>query len=529
MSVQEAPIFPVLEGKVAIVTGAAQGMGKATASVFVRAGAKVVIADVKAEEGARVAKELSELGEVRFVQTDISKSEDVQKLVAETVSAFGKLDVAINNAAMTPDKTALLEFDEDYWGRLMDVNLTGTALCCKYQMQQMKKQGHGGSIVNIASINAYSPQPNMPAYTAAKHALLGLTKHAATEGGPSGIRVNAIAPGAIFSEMSAKALEIMGTTHDEFAPKVSSLNRFGQAHEVAHGSLWLASAARGLSTIPCSHIVPLPLTFPSLGIGSAIVRNLASKGSNVVINYATEGSDAAAAALAAELEQAYSIRALPLRADITSRSECERLVSRAKKHFRHPHTDAFQIDIIVHNAAIVYVGPVETVDEKEFQRIYEVNVLGPILLTGACKPYLPTDRSGRIVMLSSINSKVGTAYTTLYAGTKGAVEAMTRVWCRELAERATVNSINPGPVMTDMYLKASDEIKQSLALWNPLTPLVPVRDTDSPEVRALGEKFGGRAAYAEEIAGLVATICNPEFGWCTGSIISANGGLSFSV
>lgn len=203
MNVQEAPIFPVLEGKVAIVTGAAQGMGKATASVFVRAGAKVVIADVKAEEGAQVARELSELGEVRFVQTDISKSEDVQKLVAETVSAFGKLDVAINNAAMTPDKTALLEFDEEYWGRLMNVNLTGTALCCKYQMQQMKKQGHGGSIVNIASINAYSPQPNMPAYTAAKHALLGLTKHAATEGGPSGIRVNAIAPGAIFVSVPA--------------------------------------------------------------------------------------------------------------------------------------------------------------------------------------------------------------------------------------------------------------------------------------------------------------------------------------
>ncbi|KAJ5788876.1 uncharacterized protein N7518_005887 [Penicillium psychrosexuale] len=241
MDVPEAPIFPLLEGKVAIITGGAQGMGKATASVFLRAGAKVVIADLKEEQGAQVAEELSSLGEVRFVKTDISKSEDVQNLIKETVSAFGKLDVAINNAAMTPDQTPLIGFDESYWRRLVDINLTGTALCCKYQMQQMEKQGAKGSIVNIASINAYSPQPNMPAYTATKHALLGLTKHAATEGGPKGIRVNAIAPGAIFSDMSAAALEIMGTTHDEFAPKVSSLNRFGQAHEVAQGSLWLAS------------------------------------------------------------------------------------------------------------------------------------------------------------------------------------------------------------------------------------------------------------------------------------------------
>ncbi|KAL4928048.1 SDR family NAD(P)-dependent oxidoreductase [Aspergillus undulatus] len=515
MEFPEAPIFPVLRDKVAIVTGGAQGMGKATASVFLRAGAKVVIADVKAEQGAQVAEELSVHGEVRFVKTDISKSEDIQNLIAETVKAFGRLDVAINNAAMTPDQTALTEADEDYWRRLMDVNLTGTALCCKYEIQQMRKQGSKGSIVNIASINAYMPQPNMPAYTAAKHGLLGLTKHAATEGGPTGIRVNTVAPGAIFSAMSAKALEIMGTTHDEFAPKVSSLNRFGQPHEVAQASLWLASDASSYVN--------------GISIGAAIVRNFASKGCNLIINYATQSSDEPAAALASDLEKTYSIRALPIRADITTKDECERVVSTAKQRFVNPDTGAFQIDIIIHNAAILFLGPLETVDPDEFHRIYEVNVLGPILLTAACKEYLPTDRSGRIVTLSSINSKVGTEHTTLYAGTKGAIEAMTRVWARELAERATVNSINPGPVMTDMYLSAPDEVKQGLARWNPLTPLVGVRENDSPEVRELGEKFGGRAAYAEEIAGLIATICNPEFGWCTGSIISANGGLSFSI
>jgi NAD(P)-dependent dehydrogenase (short-subunit alcohol dehydrogenase family) len=131
-------------------------------------------------------------------------------------------------------------------------------------------------------------------------------------------------------------------------------------------------------------------------------------------------------------------------------------------------------------------------------------------------------------MMSSINPKIGTPNTTLYSGTKAAMEAMTRVWCRELAERATVNAINPGPVMTDMYLSASEEVKQGLALWNPITPLVAVRETDSDEVKELGNRLGGRAAYDHEIAGMVAILCDPDAGWCTGSVVSANGGLCFS-
>ncbi|KAJ5887857.1 hypothetical protein N7495_007898 [Penicillium taxi] len=269
------------------------------------------------------------------------------------------------------------------------------------------------------------------------------------------------------------------------------------------------------------------VTGSARSIGAAIARNLASKGCNVIINYATKSSDSLAKALAIELEQEYSIQALPVQADISSRAQCESLIAVTKNHFSK--LGSFQIDIIIHNAAICYVGPLESVVEDEFRRIYEVNVLGPILLTAACKQYLPSDRSGRIVLLSSINSKVGTENTTLYAGTKGAVEAMTRVWARELSENATVNAINPGPVMTDMYMSADDDIKHSLAKWNPLTPLTAVRPDDSEEMRILGEKFGGRPAYAEDIAGLIATICNPEFRWCTGSIISANGGLSFSI
>lgn len=271
------------------------------------------------------------------------------------------------------------------------------------------------------------------------------------------------------------------------------------------------------------------VTGSARSIGAAIVRNFASKGCNVIINYATQASDGPAAKLATELESSHGVRAVTVRADISKTSECDKIIEAAKEHFTNPETGALQIDILIHNAAILYLGPLEAVVEEEFQHIYAVNVLGPTLLTAACKPYLPTDRSGRIVMMSSINPKIGLPGTSLYSGTKASLEALARVWCRELAERATVNCINPGPVMTDMYLSASEDVKKQLALWNPVTPLVPVRDTDSPEVRELGERLGGRAAYEHEIAGAIATICNPEFGWCTGNLIGTNGGLTFSI
>ncbi|KAK9423170.1 hypothetical protein SUNI508_04464 [Seiridium unicorne] len=230
-TVAEAPVYPVLKGKVVIITGGIQGMGRATAEVFLKAEAKVVIADVQADKGEATATELSKLGDITFIQTDISNSEQVQNLIVKTIE---------NMDGWT-----------DYWNKLVGINLTGTALCCKYEMRQMIKDGTKGSIVNIASINAFRPQPNMPAYTSSKHALIGLTKHASSEGGPKGIRVNARAPGAISSEMSAAALEIIGVTEEEFAKGASYLHRFGRPHEVAQGSLWLCSDASSFVTGTC--------------------------------------------------------------------------------------------------------------------------------------------------------------------------------------------------------------------------------------------------------------------------------------
>ncbi len=241
--------FPVLKDKVAIITGAAMGMGEATARLFADAGAKVVVADFNEEAGEKVATSIvAEGGEAAFVKVDVSKSDQVERMVAFAVELFGRLDVAVNNAALRPDNAPVAELDEEYWDRLMSVDLKGTALCMKYELAQMVAQGDGGSIVNISSVSGFRPQPYTIAYVAAKHGVNGLTKNAAMEYGPHNIRVNAVAPGAIDTPMLKASLDEMGLDRTEFAKKLSVLGRFGQPDEVAQGSLWLASDASSFVT-----------------------------------------------------------------------------------------------------------------------------------------------------------------------------------------------------------------------------------------------------------------------------------------
>lgn len=238
-----AKVFPVLEGKTAIITGAAMGMGEATAHVFAQAKANVVIADFNEEKGREVADDIAQETGARtlFVKVDVSDSAQVKNMVDETVKEFGSLEVAVNNAALTPDNGLAPEFDEDYWDRLMSVDLKGVALSMKYELQQMIKQGNGGSIVNISSVSGFRPQPNNIAYVAAKHGVVGATKVAALENGKHNIRVNSVAPGAIDTPMLPGALEEFGLDEESYAPQLSLLERFGQAEEIAHASLWLAS------------------------------------------------------------------------------------------------------------------------------------------------------------------------------------------------------------------------------------------------------------------------------------------------
>lgn len=240
---QMATIHPVLEGKTAIITGAAMGMGEATARVFAEAKANVVIADFNEEKGREVADDIANTLGARtlFVKVDVSDSAQVKDMVAKTVEEFGSLEVAVNNAALTPDNALVSEFDEDYWDRLMSVDLKGVALCMKYELQQMIDQGNGGSIINISSVSGFRPQPNNIAYVAAKHGVVGATRVAALENGKHNIRVNSVAPGAIDTPMLRGALEEFGLDEESYAPQLSLLERFGKPEEIAHASLWLAS------------------------------------------------------------------------------------------------------------------------------------------------------------------------------------------------------------------------------------------------------------------------------------------------
>lgn len=209
------------------------------------------------------------------------------------------------------------------------------------------------------------------------------------------------------------------------------------------------------------------------------------------------------------------------------------VVNTAKNHFSHPKTGKFQIDIIINNAGVssnYKLADLSAEDHaKDFEFQYMINVRGPMLLVKAAMEYLPQDRSGRIVNLSSVSATIGMPTQSVYAGTKAAIDAMTRCWARELSERATVNAVNPGPVLTDMYGGAAESIEAVLGPYIRHTPLAKPRpDVDGQEEAKQYEQAGGRPAYDHEIAGLIGMLCSADSAWCTGSVVCGNGGMVFS-
>ena len=228
-------------GKVALVTGAAGGMGRATAQAFAAAGAKVVAADIAADEGEQTAKLIrGNGGEAVFVRTDVSDAADVEAAVATAVNEYGGLDCAANMAAIETETTFLADCEEATFDRLVAVNLRSIFLCLKYEIQAMLQRG-GGSIVNIASTNSFRPLPKQAVYTATKHGVIGLTKTAAIEYAGKGIRVNAVAPGAIDTPMLRGAIAARGSDEAEVISRLSLVGRFGDPTEIANAVLWLCS------------------------------------------------------------------------------------------------------------------------------------------------------------------------------------------------------------------------------------------------------------------------------------------------
>ncbi|KAB2578928.1 Short chain dehydrogenase [Lasiodiplodia theobromae] len=261
----------------------------------------------------------------------------------------------------------------------------------------------------------------------------------------------------------------------------------------------------------------------SRGIGAAVARSLAAKGCSLVLNHTSAASEGRAAALAQELRDAHGVAATAVRADISEESGCAAIIDAARSIFKGG--DKLRIDVLINNAAVQTKAYLGEIKPEEFWNIYKINVLGTVLLTQAVLPFLPWDRSGRIVNMSSVTNSNGMAGYSIYGGTKGAVESMTRVWARELAERATVNTVNIGPTMTDMYQDIPVEVLADvLKSWFPTAPLSAVREQDSERAKYFAKELGGRPGYPEEVAGVVTMLCLPESGWSTGGLIDANGG-----
>ncbi|PMD47705.1 NAD(P)-binding protein [Hyaloscypha variabilis F] len=272
------------------------------------------------------------------------------------------------------------------------------------------------------------------------------------------------------------------------------------------------------------------ITGASRGIGAAVARNLASKGASVILNYSSESSACQASSLAQEIATQYAVACFTVKADIGSPTGPALLIKSARDSFLAKSQAKFQIDIIVNNAGVASNASIQDFQIKDFEWMYRINVLGPLLLIQAALPYLPNDRSGRIVNLSSISSSEGFVEQSVYGGTKAALEAMTRTWARELAERCTVNAVNPGPVKTDMWDKMPLEHRGGLRPWTFHSPLAAVREEiDEQEIVDQKEFVGGRPAYPSEVAGIVAMLCSHDAGWCTGQVVCANGGMRMAI
>jgi NAD(P)-dependent dehydrogenase (short-subunit alcohol dehydrogenase family) len=236
-----------LSGKVAIVTGGTSGIGRATAIAYAQQGAKVVVTGRRSVEGEETVKIIKNAGGDAFsIQADVTQESDVKAMIDKTIEVFGRLDIAFNNAGTYGENPSLSDQPNAEYERIMDVNVKGVWLSMKYQIAQMIEQG-SGAIVNSASILGVVAMPTVPLYTASKYAVVGLTKAAALQYAKSGIRINAVGPGAIATDM----FEIATGGQDDAKAYMAGLHpmgRVGQPTEVANAVLWLSSDSASFVT-----------------------------------------------------------------------------------------------------------------------------------------------------------------------------------------------------------------------------------------------------------------------------------------
>ena len=232
-----------MNDKVALITGASSGIGRATGEAFAARGAKVVLAARREHELATLTSEIeSRGGRASFVVTDVAIAKDVERMVAHAIETFGRLDYAVNNAGIEGQLSGITDLPEEEWDRVLDINLKGNFLCMKYEARAMLAGGHGGAIVNVGSVNSFLGFPTGSAYAASKHGQIGLTTSVSAELAPQGIRVNLVCPGFIDTPMHHRARGILGDDLYDKAliPRVHA-RRAGRPDEIAQTIVFLCS------------------------------------------------------------------------------------------------------------------------------------------------------------------------------------------------------------------------------------------------------------------------------------------------
>jgi NAD(P)-dependent dehydrogenase (short-subunit alcohol dehydrogenase family) len=237
-----------LNGKSAIITGAASGIGRAAALAFAREGARVIVADVS-EDGGRQTVEIvrDKGGEAEFFRCDVSRAADADALIAAAVKAYGRLDCAFNNAGIAGTQRKTADYDEAEWDRIMAINLKGVWLCLRAEIRQFVAQRSSGAIVNTASAAGLVASHSMPAYTAAKHGVVGLTKCAALEYARAGIRINDVCPGVVDTPLVAGMIAQQPKLASRL-DQVEPVGRKARPEEIAEAVVWLCSDAASFVT-----------------------------------------------------------------------------------------------------------------------------------------------------------------------------------------------------------------------------------------------------------------------------------------